>query len=309
MSRNYLLNHGFFNFFFWCTLHLFFFSFFSICSSPRAATLILPIARLCPLRVHSNSGTLCWPLSDELDFGLQSLRKIAPHPLLDVQDQVGNLHEYAADAVDVFLIGHADGQVQAADGEAGDVHDAVLDIIIQHGHVVALGGTAVGTGLNAPEGFAEAVAEALTSVYPSLDALAAASEDDLARIEGVGPRIAESVRTFFDGPDNVAVLERLRAAGVRTADEARESRERTLAGTTWVLTGALQRFTRDEATAALKSLGAKVSGSVSKKTSFVVVGADPGSKYETARELGVRALSEDELIAVLEPGVAPEGAG
>ena len=153
------------------------------------------------------------------------------------------------------------------------------------------------------------VAEALTSVYPSLDALAAASEDDLARIEGVGPRIAESVRTFFDGPDNVAVLERLRAAGVRTADEARESRERTLAGTTWVLTGALQRFTRDEATAALKSLGAKVSGSVSKKTSFVVVGADPGSKYETARELGVRALSEDELIAVLETGVAPEGAG
>jgi len=150
------------------------------------------------------------------------------------------------------------------------------------------------------------VAEAIAAAYPSLDALLGASEADLAAIEGVGPRIAASVRAFLDNPDNIAVLTRLAEAGVRTADEVRETREQTLAGTTWVLTGALERFTRDEATSALKALGAKVTGSVSKKTSYVVAGADPGSKYDTARALGVRILSEDELVATLESGTVPE---
>ncbi|MEL7667806.1 MAG: BRCT domain-containing protein, partial [Actinomycetota bacterium] len=98
----------------------------------------------------------------------------------------------------------------------------------------------------------------------------------------------------------------LQAAGVRTADESRgPQREQTLAGTTWVLTGALERFSRTEASEALKALGAKVSGSVSKKTSFVVVGADPGSKYTAALEFGVPVLSEDDLAVVLETGMAP----
>ncbi|HSQ22167.1 MAG TPA: helix-hairpin-helix domain-containing protein, partial [Coriobacteriia bacterium] len=153
------------------------------------------------------------------------------------------------------------------------------------------------------------VAEALAAAYPSLDALAAASEEDLAAIEGVGPRIAASVRAFFANPDNTAVLERLRDAGVRTEDEAREVRPQTLAGTTWVLTGALEHLTRDEATAALKALGAKVTGSVSAKTSYVVVGADPGSKYTRALELGVPVLDEGQLQATLEDGVVPEGEG
>jgi DNA ligase (NAD+) len=150
------------------------------------------------------------------------------------------------------------------------------------------------------------VAEQIARAYPSLDAIEAASEDDLAAVEGVGPRIAGSVRAFFSNPDNLAVLERLAEAGVCTADEATEIREQTLAGTTWVLTGALERFSRDAATAALKALGAKVTGSVSKKTSFVVVGADPGSKYDSARELGIRILSEAELAATLESGTVPE---
>lgn len=150
------------------------------------------------------------------------------------------------------------------------------------------------------------VAEVLTAAYPSLDALAAASEADLAAVEGVGPRIAASVRAFLTNPDNLAVLERLRAAGVRVADEAVASRPQTLAGTTWVLTGALAHYSREEATAALKALGAKVTGSVSARTSFVVVGADPGSKYDKARELGVPVLSEDELAATIESGQPPE---
>ncbi|MRR13599.1 NAD-dependent DNA ligase LigA, partial [bacterium] len=153
------------------------------------------------------------------------------------------------------------------------------------------------------------VAEALASAFGSIDALLAASADDLASVEQVGPKIAASVRAFAETPENVAIVRRLQAAGVRTHDEATgPTRAQTLAGTTWVLTGALQHFKRDEATAELKALGAKVSGSVSKKTSYVVVGADPGSKYDAAVEFGIRILSEDELAAVLESGVAPEGA-
>ncbi|MGB4441805.1 MAG: NAD-dependent DNA ligase LigA [Coriobacteriia bacterium] len=151
------------------------------------------------------------------------------------------------------------------------------------------------------------VAEALAGAFGSLDALLAASETELAEVEQVGPKIAESVRAFADNPENLVIVCRLQAAGVRIAEERRApEREQTLAGTTWVLTGALEGFTRDAAGAALKALGAKVAGSVSKKTSYVVVGADPGSKYTTALELGVRVLSEAELAATLEHGVVPE---
>ena len=153
------------------------------------------------------------------------------------------------------------------------------------------------------------VAEALTRAFPELDALLSATEEELAAVEQVGPAIAGSVRAFADNSENVAIVRRLQAAGVRSVDEARgPGREQTLAGTTWVLTGALERFTRTEAGEALKALGAKVSGSVSKKTTFVVAGADAGSKYTTALELGVPVLSEDDLVAVIESGQAP-GAG
>ncbi|HHJ98391.1 MAG TPA: NAD-dependent DNA ligase LigA [Actinobacteria bacterium] len=150
------------------------------------------------------------------------------------------------------------------------------------------------------------VAEALAGAFGTLDALLGASEDDLAAVDQVGPAIAGSVRAFADNPANMDIVERLKAAGVRTADEGTgPRREQTLAGTTWVLTGALDRLTRAEATAELKELGAKVSGSVSKKTSYVVVGADPGSKYDDALRLGVRVLSEGELLETLEDGAVP----
>lgn len=151
------------------------------------------------------------------------------------------------------------------------------------------------------------VAEALAAAFPSLDLLMAASPDALASVQQVGPAIAASVRAFADNSENVAIVRRLEAAGVRTVDEVRgPALEQTLAGTAWVLTGALERRTRDEATAELKARGAKVTGSVSKKTTYVVVGADPGSKYETARSLGIRTLSEADLDATLETGHVPE---
>jgi len=152
------------------------------------------------------------------------------------------------------------------------------------------------------------VAEALAGAFGSIDALMTASADEVARVEGIGPKIAAGVAAFFDNPDNIEVIGRLRSAGVSLAEERPEpTRPQTLAGLSFVLTGALERYTREEATAALKELGAKVSSSVSKKTSFVVAGDAAGSKYDKAVELGVPILTEDELATVLESGEPPTG--
>ncbi len=150
------------------------------------------------------------------------------------------------------------------------------------------------------------VAEALTAALGSIDALRAATAEEIASVEGVGPKIASGVRAFFDNPDNIAVIEKLRSAGVSLADERVEpTRPQTLAGTTFVLTGALERYTRDEAAAALKDLGAKVASSVSKKTSYVVAGEAAGSKYDKAVELNVPILDEEALVRIIETGERP----
>ena len=154
-------------------------------------------------------------------------------------------------------------------------------------------------------------AEAMASAFGSMDALMQASEEELASVEGIGPKIARSVWVFLRTPDNVAVIERLRAAGVCLAEEAMAPGEevaQTLSGLTFVLTGSLTEsgLTRDEAGARLKAMGAKVSGSVSKKTSFVVAGEAAGSKYDKAMALGVPVLSEADLLAIFETGKAPE---
>ena len=153
-------------------------------------------------------------------------------------------------------------------------------------------------------------AEALAGAFPSIDALAAATEEELAAVDGIGPKIARSAYVFLRVPENAAVIDRLRAAGVRLAEEAPapgEERPQTLAGLTFVLTGSLVEsgMTRDEAGAALKALGAKVSGSVSKKTSYVVAGEAAGSKYDKAVALGVPVLDEAALLRILETGEPP----
>ena len=153
------------------------------------------------------------------------------------------------------------------------------------------------------------VSEQLARAFRSLEALQKASEDEIASADGVGPVIAASVAAFLRNPDNLAVLERLRERGVRLSDEGRvaEARPATLAGLTFVLTGGLDAFTRDSATEALKGLGAKVSGSVSAKTSFVVAGSDAGSKLAKALELGVPVLDEAALTRIIETGEPPGG--
>lgn len=150
------------------------------------------------------------------------------------------------------------------------------------------------------------VAELLAQEFGSIQALATAPVEKIAEIPGIGPKIAESVHEFFSIPENVAVIERLRQAGVVLEEEKPENElPQTLAGLTFVLTGTLEHFTRDEAGAQLKAMGAKVSGSVSKKTSFVVAGEAAGSKLTKAESLGVPVLDEPALQQILETGQAP----
>ncbi len=150
------------------------------------------------------------------------------------------------------------------------------------------------------------VAELLAQEFGSIQALAVAPVEKIAEIPGIGPKIAESVHEFFSIPENVAVIERLRQAGVMLEEEKPENElPQTLAGLTFVLTGTLEHFTRDEAGAQLKAMGAKVSGSVSKKTSFVVAGEAAGSKLTKAESLDIPVLDEAALQQILETGQAP----
>lgn len=166
----------------------------------------------------------------------------------------------------------------------------------------------------------KSVGEVIARRFLTIDALAAASEEDIAGVDGVGPKIAQSVRQFLSVPENLAVLDRLRTAGLTleedlSAEAARTAAEtgvaedlaasQPLAGLTFVLTGTLENRTRDEAGAALKALGAKVTGSVSKKTSYVVAGPGAGSKLTKAESLGVPVLDEAALEQVLATGTVP----
>jgi len=142
-------------------------------------------------------------------------------------------------------------------------------------------------------------AEALAREFRSIDRIAEAEEAELAAVEGVGPVIAASIKQWFAEDWHREIIERWRAAGVRLVDEAaEEAGPRPLAGLTVVVTGTLAEYSRDAAKDALQARGAKVTGSVSKKTDFVVVGDNPGSKFDKAVQLG-RPILDDEGFAVL----------
>jgi len=151
----------------------------------------------------------------------------------------------------------------------------------------------------------EATAKTLAAHYGDLDPIMAATEEELEALPDIGPVVARHIVTFFHQKHNREVIERLREAGVHWPRVRRAAGQGPLAGQTFVLTGTLSSMTRDEAKERLEALGAKVSGSVSRKTSHVVVGADPGSKLAKAEALGVPVLDEDaflELLARYEKG-------
>ncbi|MEV7014098.1 NAD-dependent DNA ligase LigA [Streptosporangium sp. NPDC051022] len=150
-------------------------------------------------------------------------------------------------------------------------------------------------------------AQAIAAEFRSIEAIAKASEEELAAVEGVGPTVAAAIRDWFEVDWHREIVTRWREAGVRMEDEPpTDLLPQTLAGLTFVVTGTLADFTRDEAGAALAARGGKVSASVSKKTSFVVVGENAGSKYDKAIKLGVPVLDENGLRILLNEG--PEAA-
>jgi DNA ligase (NAD+) len=141
------------------------------------------------------------------------------------------------------------------------------------------------------------VAQLLATAFGSIDAVVAASLDQIDDVPGIGPEIAASVREWFDDPENMALIERLRAAGLRMADErvVEKPKDGLLAGKTIVLTGTMATMSREEGTELAQEAGARVSSSVSKKTDFVVSGENAGSKLTRAETLGVEVINEAEF--------------
>jgi DNA ligase (NAD+) len=148
----------------------------------------------------------------------------------------------------------------------------------------------------------EKVAATLSRYFRTMDAILDASVDVLQRAPEIGPVVAESVRSFADEPRNRAVVAKLAAAGINMTSlqpEVAEAEAGPLAGMTFVLTGTLEAMTREEASAEIERRGGKVSGSVSRKTSYVVAGAEAGSKLDKAKALGVRVLTEEEFKTLI----------
>ena len=157
------------------------------------------------------------------------------------------------------------------------------------------------------------VARLLATEFGSMDALRAADAERISATDGVGPVIGEAVEQWFAVDWHRELVDRWAAAGVRMADERDESVARTLEGLTVVVTGSLEGFSRDESKEAIIARGGKASGSVSKKTDYVVVGANAGSKADKAEQLKVPVLDEEQFVELLETGrvegVTPEPEG
>jgi DNA ligase (NAD+) len=145
----------------------------------------------------------------------------------------------------------------------------------------------------------EATALALAQHFGDARSLAEASVADIQRVPDVGPVVAGSVRAYFESPENRRLLERLLASGIEWPPVERPQSTGNVSGKTFVLTGTLEHMSRDDARDAIVERGGKVTGSVSKKTDYVVAGADPGSKLDKARDLGVEVLDEAAFLALL----------
>ena len=144
----------------------------------------------------------------------------------------------------------------------------------------------------------ERTAQFLAEHFGSLDALTSANEEELQQVNEVGPRIAQSISEFFVEPKNRALVKQLASLGLNLTGEKKE-RGTKLAGKTFVLTGSLANYSRDQAKKMIEDAGGRVSGSVSKKTDYVVAGADAGSKLDKAKELGVKVIGEEEMLATV----------
>ena len=143
------------------------------------------------------------------------------------------------------------------------------------------------------------IATLLANHFGTLDALAAASAEEIAQVDGVGPKIAESVHAYFADPQKQAIIAKLKRAGVNMEQKRRKRVEGPLTGQSFVFTGTLAAMPRGKAEALVASLGGEASGSVTRKTSYVVAGADPGSKLAKAQGYGIQVLDEEEFLRLV----------
>ncbi|MHB8808241.1 MAG: helix-hairpin-helix domain-containing protein, partial [Anaerolineaceae bacterium] len=179
-----------------------------------------------------------------------------------------------------------------AEKKAGNLLDA-----IQSSRSQSLGRVITALGIR---GVGEVAALELAAHFKNLDGLSQATYDDLTSMEGFGPNISQAILDWFANPRNQQLLRKLKEAGIWPEQEERTRRNLPLEGLTFVITGTLPTFSRDEATAFIRAQGGKVTGSVSTQTSYVVCGSEPGSKYEKARELNVPIITEEELRKMVE---------
>jgi DNA ligase (NAD+) len=145
----------------------------------------------------------------------------------------------------------------------------------------------------------EHMARLLARKLGSLDKLIKAGEEKLMEIHEVGPQVAQSIVRFFGEKKNLQAIERLKKGGVKIREAAKVVADQRFAGKTFVFTGALEKFSRDEAEAMVDARGGRASGSVSKKTDYVIAGPGAGSKLAKAKELGVAVLSEEEFLELI----------
>jgi DNA ligase (NAD+) len=142
----------------------------------------------------------------------------------------------------------------------------------------------------------------LAEAFGSIGAIAAASLEDLMTVEEVGPKVAESVYEFFREPRNQELVDRLLGAGLQYNYASTRPKAGPLKGKTFVLTGSLKNLSRDDAKRLIEASGGKVSGSISKKTTYLVAGEDPGAKLAKAQELGIPVLNEGQLMDLIKVG-------
>jgi DNA ligase (NAD+) len=145
----------------------------------------------------------------------------------------------------------------------------------------------------------EEMAQTLAANFPSIDKLADASRDDLMKISAIGPKIADSVTAFFSQEENLNIIRRLKEAGVKLEETAAVRQELPLSGKEFVITGRLEAFSRQDAEARIKELGGSAKDNVTRKTDYVVAGADPGSKLARAQAMGIKVINEAEFLKLI----------